>query len=939
MPVKRKEESIWTVRFFIFYFLLISVTASAASAIYLLQESHQIAELKNEKKYHILLLTNTIHEKFSHLYNDVLFLSSKTRLEFENKGYNQSSIDELKAEYFHFAANKPEYDHVRFLDTTGMEIIRINRNDNENRPVFADKLQDKSNRLYFQTAIKMGRDELCLSKLDLNVENEKIEVPFKPVIRISRPVFVNGKVAGITVLNYKGEEIINIIRNYNKKDFGRYFLIKDDGSFALGPSEEYEWGSQIEERAENTVEKVCPEHTAELTEKEAGQFFSAGGLVTYRKIEGGLFYKLDKEYKVKRRESLTVISVLTAAETEFAWRKYFPFLLLLLIAIETVVVILWQQNKKKYIVISRKLHEKRTTLNMIADNIEDSIMLVEASGKVLYRSRSTDRMFSISGTGRILSIQDLMEKPGDFVSIMENGKANLRIAAMKTLSGKNFYAEISAIPDPDGNSGQYIMVIRDITRRMQLDQKILKLSNAVEQSGDIIFITDKSGTIEYINPAFVKVTEFTEEDAIGKNPRILKSGMMDNEYYKNLRAKLRTGEIIHMEVINRKKGGEVFYYDQTIAPVFNKDGRITHFVSTGKDVTKRILVEKELDNYRKNLEKLVETRTEELEKAKLNAESANRAKTLFLANMSHEIRTPLNAIIGFSQILANDSGISPAQKDKISVIISSGEHLLSLINDILEISKIESGKTTLYISETETMSLLNEVRQMFILSCENKGIELLFETPENLPEKIKTDVKKLRQILINLIGNSVKFTDSGSIKVKAEYDGKETMFFTVTDTGTGIPASDLDRIFERFAQSESGQSRKGGTGLGLSITKEFVKLMRGSISVKSTVGKGSEFSFNIKIIPLTGAASANSVPVINQDAVQVSEKTSSMPDKNLITSTVPSELKKRITEATINGDIELIIQLIENIENPQVRKHLSDLAGAFKFEEILRTLA
>ncbi|HEY9649171.1 MAG TPA: ATP-binding protein, partial [Coleofasciculaceae cyanobacterium] len=261
-----------------------------------------------------------------------------------------------------------------------------------------------------------------------------------------------------------------------------------------------------------------------------------------------------------------------------------------------------------------------------------------------------------------------------------------------------------------------------------------------------------------------------------------------------------------------------------------------------------------------------------LEKAKLEAEAANRAKSQFLSKMSHELRTPLNAILGFSQVMARDDFLTTQQLDYLDIINRSGEHLLGLINDILSMSKIEAGQVTLNENCFNLYDLLHELEQMLQLKVSSKGLTLIFEHSPDLPPYIKTDESKLRQVLINLLGNAIKFTQTGSVTLRASRDRKTvrsqhwrirdnrlsasqpvTLRFEVEDTGFGIAPEELSALFDPFVQTQSGRQSIEGTGLGLPISQQFIRLMGGEITVSSIVGQGSIFTFDIQVDLATSA--------------------------------------------------------------------------------------
>lgn len=349
----------------------------------------------------------------------------------------------------------------------------------------------------------------------------------------------------------------------------------------------------------------------------------------------------------------------------------------------------------------------------------------------------------------------------------------------------------------------------------------------VEESPVTVMITDPLGNIEYVNAKFSRLTGYAREAVIGRNPRLLKSGIQGPDVYRDLWKTICAGREWRGELCNRKKNGELYWELAAISAVHGPDGSIAHFLGIKEDITTR-----------KSMEEL-------LRQATAVAEAANRAKSRFLADMSHELRTPLNSILGFGQLmeLQGAEGLSEKQREYLRWIREGGEHLLDMVNDVLDLSKVEAGKVQLEKSGIDPAALIRRVLTTVRTLAAKKHLHVVLSVPDDLGI-LDADEVRIKQVLYNLLSNAIKFTPREKrIGVEARSEAG-TLALRVWDEGMGIPPGDLPRIFEPYVQSRSSRTGEG-TGLGLAIVKRLVELHEGTVSVQSVVEKGSSFTVRI----------------------------------------------------------------------------------------------
>ena len=400
-------------------------------------------------------------------------------------------------------------------------------------------------------------------------------------------------------------------------------------------------------------------------------------------------------------------------------------------------------------------------------------------------------------------------------------------------------------------------------RTQELQQSEAKFRQMAENIQQVFWITTSdTSQVLYASPAYERIwgrsLEELYEDSMNWAKAIHPYDLDVLE--QALERQAQTGEGYDVEYRITRPDGEIRWIRDRSFPIQDESGVTYRMTGIADDITKRKQAEAALQDSEErlrqintDLEQRVKARTLELTQAKAAAEAANSAKSQFLANMSHELRTPLHAILGFTQLMERDSNLTPSQKDNLETVSRSGEHLLTLINDILEMSKIDSGRVVLTPKVFDLYHLLGILEEMFQLQAHNKGLQLIFERDPAVPQHLKADEHKLRQVLINLLGNAIKFTQQGQVILRvsrtAEEQGqdKSTLHFEVIDTGPGIDPEEFQNIFDPFIQTASGQISEQGTGLGLAISQTFVHLMGGKLSVNSQLGQGATFQFDMQM--------------------------------------------------------------------------------------------
>ncbi len=731
---------------------------------------------------------------FNLIKSDLMFLTTQNELEaIVNQPVGTTETLELRQaiakEYLSMSQQKQLYDQIRFLDTTGKEVVRVNFNKGQPSVVPDEKLQVQAKRYWFKDTLSLQSGEVFVSPLDLNIERGKIEQPLKPMIRFGTPVFDSqGQKRGIVVLNYLGEKFIQNLEKENSTTLGETLLLNADGYWLKGVKPENEWGFMYEDRKDQTFAKAFPKVWQEMAKRESGQFQTAEGLFTFKTL-----YPL---LEVKNAQSSTG----SARAFDSSQGK-----------------------------VDAKSYRWKIVTHVAPD---------------VLNARSQ------SSFNRLLL----------------------------------FYVVLTGLI----GVGSWLLALSHLRRQEadgELQATFADLTAIIDNLADGLLVTDTIGQITRFNPALLKMFRFGDIDLKGKD----------------------CGEIYQAEIADlvkqtHKQTREIFTAEVDLAA-----GRV------GQALATTIFKEASKDEARKWLGSVILVRDITAEK------QIDQMKTDFISTVSHELRTPLTSVLGFASIIKDklETDVFPIlstedrklQKtikrvgDNLNIIVSEAERLTSLISDVLDIAKMEAGKVEWHMQPIDPSELLDWATESTGGLFETNGLQLVREIEPGLPQ-IVGDRNRLLQVLINLISNAVKFTESGCItcRVKQENDG---VCISVIDTGIGIAPEDQPKVFEKFRQvGDTLTDKPKGTGLGLPICKQIVDHHGGRIWVESEPGNGSIFSF---IIP-THASDHKTSGSLNLDTLVKQLK-----EHVITTNAVQNQNRKTILVVDDDANIrELLRQQLEN---------------------------
>jgi PAS domain S-box-containing protein len=841
-------------------------------------------QLRNETARSMLIFNNIIGQ----LEDDTLYLANTPPIQgiiraTQNNGIDpvdNSTIEQWRARleilFSQMIKHKKDdtYLSIRLIGIrdNGRELVRVDRTGKSIQVIPEKKLQEKGNRDYVKETIKLAKNEVFYSDINLNREYEKIAEPHVPVLRLSVPVFSDaGKMFGMVIINKGMRTSFKTISNLSNNDHDLY-VTNAQGAFLVHPEKKHEFN--FESGGKYNIHDEFPglinetninSHQAIVQKNNSHDRLIANYLrVPLGNNNNYLGFIVSNKYE----------NIITSTY----YNNYQTFLLATII-ICFALVIGWIFSHT----ITAPLKFITETVIGYTKGIPVSRLPINAKGEIGVLARSFNNL-----------IYDITKH----TELLES--------------------EINERKDAE-------QIIKKYTKN--LEQTKDNLSNILKNAVDPIISINEKGLIQAFNPAAEKMFGYNLDEVIDKNIKMLMPSPFHEEhdgYLSNYRTTGKKKIIgIGREVKGKRKDGSIFPMDLSVSEVSLGGNR--SFTGIVRDISERKKSEKELIN------------------AKEQAEVANKSKSEFLATMSHEIRTPMNGVLGMSHILL-DTDLNDEQRDYVDNIQSSGNALLTIINDILDFSKIEAGKLEIEPIPFDLKSTLFEIIELLNITVENKNLEVILYFPSNVHPTVIGDPGRIRQVLMNLASNAIKFTETGHVYISAKNisanDDKLTIRFSVEDTGPGIPQAAQEKLFSAFTQADASTTRKyGGTGLGLTICKQLVELMGGTIGVESESGKGSTFWFELTL-PLVDrkVESLKSTPVnIKQKRILVVDD--NQINRNIFTEYLHSwdinsdttdsgaaaiELLKEATERKKPFDIVLTDYNMPEMDGEQLAKTILD---------------
>lgn len=822
---------------------LILLLAAVAAAHYYADYRTERSDREADERLNVQLAQRAVTSDLTAVITDLMFLA---------RHMESLSFDPVAAEarqrylaevFLTFAREKGFYDQIRFIDNKGREVVRVNLNDGQPFSVTSSDLQDKSGRYYVHRGMQLGSGQVYLSPLDLNVEDGRIEQPFKPVMRLVTLVQdQSGQRQGLLVLNYLGQRLIDNFRQAADQIIDHVYLLNADGYWLSSPNPAEEWGFMFER--EETFGQRSPEAWRRMQLSDAGQFVANDHLYSFATVRPAVdagrvldAVGLEEDDRVqvwKLVAHLPLVELTTSPGVFFARHAALYGGLLLMLAL--MAFLLAHAHTQRRTAETQRTYERR--FRQTLEEIGLVAVMVDPHGRVSFCNRflldltgwRRDEVVGTDWVDRFVpveqqdSVRDVLRRLDEFPATFE-GEVQTRSGERRLIAWNN-----TATTDEQGHVLAVTGIGEDITERRQAEAQVRKLSQAVEQSPSIVIITDRKGLIEYVNPKFTEVTGFRFDEVVGQNPRILKSGEMSKDEYSTLWTTVSAGDEWRGEFHNRRKNGELYWEAASISALRDADGEVSHYLAVKEDITER-----------KRLEQEVDQRNRELARERTLAEMGRMASMI-----AHDLRNPLSSIKMSVQILAKQaSNAESAELGKIG--LEQIRYMEDIITDMLAYTRPGGLSIGWLRTEQLLQSVINTVQRRI----DEYQARVEVDCEPGLPT-FPGDANKLRQVLSNLLVNALQATeirpvDQRRVVIRAERylgpDGSEVRI-RICDNGGGIDPAVRPRLFEPFFTT-----RAKGTGLGLAIVQQIVTQHGGRVSLESNQPKGTCAVLILPVVP------------------------------------------------------------------------------------------
>jgi PAS domain S-box-containing protein len=827
------------------FLMLCGVLAIVASMHYYSFYSTERATRRASEELNVDLARRMITTDISSVVRDLGFLAEhiERRELFEQpSGLRKRRIER---EFLVFSEKKALYDQIRFLDKTGMEIVRINYRDGQPMAVTRRNLQNKASRYYFRETLELERGGVYISPLDLNVEKGHIEEPYKPMMRFGTPVFDRyGVKQGVVILNYFGARLIQNFTNAAANISDQIELVNSDGYWLRTPRKEDEWGFMFGN--DQTFGKHHQKEWERIKAAEKGQFQAGSDFFTFQTLyptriahlaSDPWLIDIDEEisdihgpyWKIIARVSPRELAAGLSLFTQRHWALYLAILGLSGLGAWLLTITQTKHRQAE----AQGEYERRFRHTL--ENIELAAVALDRNGRVTF---CNDYFLSLTGWQRkqvvgqnwlehfipegkrheMRELLDCMDTPATFPTHYEN-QVTTKDNSLRLIAWNNTLSY-----DAQGRAIGITGIGEDVTEQRITEVTLRKLSRAVEQSPATVMITDRNGHIEYTNPKFTQVTGYQQEEIIGLNPRILKSGETTPEEYANLWNTIISGGEWRGELHNRKKNGELFWESASISPIRNQLGEITNFLAVKEDITER-----------KRLEQEVDIRNRELARNQALAAMGRMASMV-----AHDLRNPLSSVKMTLQILGKRTGEKTNEEvhELRQIALEQIRYMEDILSDMLTYSRPDAIKPE-WITVDKMIDIAISLTQR---KLDELGVEVVTQYQPGLPT-LHGDATKLRQVISNLITNAAQAAQDNNDNPNSRVEIDAMMHLgpegtgiriEICDNGRGINAEDQERLFEPFFTT-----RAKGTGLGLAIVKRILDQHNASISLQPHQPQGT----------------------------------------------------------------------------------------------------